>query len=106
MTLPENPQYYRLRWPDAEVPAEAPLWLHYEISQMADAVLRTVEVFEDGRVTRNSIEIEQRHGDHCPSLIDTSLSDGFEGLDLEEMLPSVFEDLWGRGVDTPIWFVR
>jgi len=83
-----------------------PAWLHYEVSEVADAVIRTIEVFADGRITRNSIEIEQRHGDHCPSLIDVSLSEGFDGLELQTMSREGFEALWQQGVDTPVWFVR
>jgi hypothetical protein len=102
----DDPIFYRARWPDSEVPADSPLWLHYEVSRSADAVLRTVDVFEDGRVNRNSIEIEQRNGDDCPSLIDCSLIEGFADVDLEEMPRAAFEALWKRGVDTPFWFVR
>jgi hypothetical protein len=98
-------EYFRARWPDAEVPPEEPLWLHYEIDSGADAVLRTVDVFADGRITRNSIELEQRHGDDCPSLIDCSLDEGFAGANLERIAREEFENLWEKGVDTPFWFV-
>ena len=97
--------YYRAHWPGADAPADSPLWLHYEISKFADAVLRTVEVFENGRIARNSIELEQRNGDHCPSLIDCSLNEAFDGLEIEEMTRADFEALWERGADTPFWFV-
>ncbi|HEX4846749.1 MAG TPA: hypothetical protein VFV30_01275 [Novosphingobium sp.] len=96
--------YYRQRWPDAEVPADAPVWLHFEVSPSADAVLRTVEVFGNGSITRNSLAIEQRNGDHCPSLIDCSLAEGFEGMALEPIVAAAFEALWEQGVDAPFWF--
>jgi hypothetical protein len=67
----------RARWPDAEVSPDAPTWLHYELDDEADAVVRTVEVFASGAVHRNSLEIEQRGGRPCPSLIDCSLAEGF-----------------------------
>jgi len=80
------------------------LWLHYEISKSADAVLRTIEIFEDGRITRNSIDLAQRNGNHCPSLIDCSLNEGFEGVEMEAMNRAEFEVLWATGADTPVWF--
>ncbi|QIG81590.1 hypothetical protein [Stakelama tenebrarum] len=76
----------------------------YEIDRSADAVLRTIEIFEDGRITRNSIDLEQRNGYHCPSLIDCSLNEGFDGVGVEAMPHDEFEALWAKGVDTPVWF--
>lgn len=98
--------YFRGRWPDAEVPSGEPLWLHYEIDFGADAVLRSVNVFADGSVTRNSVELEQRHAAACPSLIDCSLAESFARAKLEEITREEFEALWEKGVDTPFWFVR
>lgn len=96
--------YYCARWPEADVPADSPIWMHYEIDRSADAVLRTIEIFEDGRVTRNGIDLEQRNGDHCPSLIDCSLSEGFDGVEMKPMSHAEFEALWAKGVDKPVWF--
>ena len=62
--------YYRGRWPDVEVPEGEPLWLLYEVDREAGAVPRTVEIFPDGRIARNSVALERRYGDDCPSLID------------------------------------
>jgi len=98
--------YYRGRWPEELVPDGEPIWLFYEIARLADSVLRTVGVFADGRVARNSVELEQRHGDKCPSLIDCSLEDLFDGGKLEEISREQFEEWWTKGTDTPIWFVR
>jgi hypothetical protein len=98
--------YYRGRWPEEQVPDGEPLWLFYEVDRVAGVVLRTVEVFPDGRIARNSVELEQQHGDECPSLIDCSLEDFFADADLDEMPREQFEDLWTKGVDTPVWFVR
>jgi hypothetical protein len=78
--------------------------LLYEVDRAADAVLRTVEVFADGRVARNSIALEERHGDKCRSLIGTSL-DGLLPW-VEEITCEQFEEWWTKGVDTPFWFVR
>jgi hypothetical protein len=99
-------EYLRMRWPDPIVPEGEPEWLLYEISRGQDAVLRSVDLYADGRITRNSIEIEQRHGDHCPSLIDQSLDEGFGGVDLIPIERAEFEKLWALGIDKPFWFTR
>jgi hypothetical protein len=101
-----NIKHVRTRWPDPEVPAGSPEWLLYELDQRADAVTRTVEFFRDGAITRNSIEIEERRGKPCPSLIDVSLAEGFTGVDLEPITSEEFEGAWARGKDTPFWDVR
>jgi len=101
-----TPRHARARWPDPEIPGGSPEWLLYEFDDDADAVIRTVEIFPDGRVTRNSIEIEERNGVACPSLIDCSLTDGFAGVALEEVEPSDFQRAWDAGADTPFWNVR
>lgn len=106
MKSSELPIYFRLPWPEDEVPADEPSWLYYEIDKDNDAVRRSIEVFPDGRITRNSIEIEERDGRPYPSLIDTSLDDGFGDGEPLAMTEAEFEDLWQRGVDTPFWNVR
>jgi len=98
--------YYRGRWPEEPIPDGEPIWLFYEVDKLADAVLRTVHVFADGRVARNSVVLEQRHGDQCPSLIDCSLGDLFDGGKLEEISREQFEEWWTKGIDVPVWFVR
>jgi hypothetical protein len=98
--------YYRGRWPEEPVPDGEPTWLFYEVDKLADAVLRTVDVFADGRVARNSVTLEQRYGDKCPSLIDCSLEDLFASGKLEETSREQFEEWWTKGMDTPFWFVR
>jgi hypothetical protein len=80
--------------------------MYYEVDEARDAVCRSVEVFPDGRIERNSIEIEERSGGDCPSLIDVSLHEGFEGTEPQEMSQDDFEKLWLNGVDTPFWNVR
>lgn len=99
-------RHVRARWPDREVPAGSPEWLLYELDQRADAVTRTVELFPDGAITRNSKEIEERTGTPCPSLIDVSLAEGFDGVDLEPITIDEFEQAWAKGADTPFWNVR
>lgn len=86
------------------MPDGEPLWFLYEVDEQADAVLRNVEVFPDGRITRNSIEIEQRKGHRCRSLIDCSLADGFSDAKKQVIAAAKFEAFWRRGVETPWWF--
>jgi hypothetical protein len=99
-------RHVRARWPEPVVPQGEPEWLLYELDEQADAVTRSVYLFSDGSVTRNSIAIEQRYGDPWPSLIDTSLAEGFSGVEFDELSASEFENAWSRGVDTPFWNVR
>lgn len=102
----ELPTYFRLPWPESEVPAGEPSWLCYEIDKENDAVRRSIEVFPDGHITRNSIEIEERGGRPCPSLIDTSLDEGWGDETPLPMTKDEFEELWRQGIDTPFWNVR
>lgn len=95
----------RARWPDQEVPAGSPIWLLYELDDDADAVVRSVEIFPDGLIARNSIEIETREGRSCPSLIGCSLAEGFAGVNFDPISRDEFEDLWTKGRDTPFWNV-
>jgi hypothetical protein len=64
-----------------------------------------VYLFPDGAVARNSIEIEQRDGRPCLSLIDCSLAEGFNGVEFGEISPDEFNELWTKGTDKPFWNV-
>ena len=99
-------RHVRAHWPEPKVPKGAPEWLLYELDEQADVVTRSVHLFPDGMATRDSIEIEQRNGEPCPSLIDTSLAEGFAGVEFDELSAEEFEQVWSRGVDTPFWNVR
>jgi len=96
-------RHIRAHWPEANVPQGEPTWLLYELDEQADAVVRSAHVYADGSVTRNSIEIEERGGSACPSLIDCSLAVGFGGVDAEEITPEEFEATWASGEDKPFW---
>lgn len=98
--------YYCGRWPEEPVPDGEPTWLFYEVDIEADAVLRTADVFADGQVARNSVALEERHGDKCSSLIDCSLECLFADGKLQEISHEQFEECWTKGVDTPFWFPR
>lgn len=97
-------EYLKGRWPDEEVPAGSPEWFLYEVDRKADAVLRSVEIFCDNSIARNSIWIEQRSGQVCESLLDMPLDEAFENAPLEAITPQEFEKYWERGIDTPFWF--
>jgi len=88
------------------VPPGEPLWLLYELDWQTDAVLRTVNIFPDGSITRNSIALEQRNGDVCPSLIDHSVHVMFENAPVEAITEIEFETSWAKGTDKPFWFDR
>lgn len=99
-------RHVRMRWPEPKVPEGEPLWLLYEIDDLAGAVTRSVDLFADGTATRNSIEIEKLHGQPCLSLIGTSLAEGFSGIDLEEIPSEDFTSAWTRATDKPFWNAR
>lgn len=101
----QNLRHVRARWPDREVPAGSPEWLLYELDEKADAVTRTVELFQNGFIARNSIEIEESGGVPCPSLIDVSLAEGFDGIELDPITRDEFDQAWADGKDTPFWNV-
>lgn len=97
-------RHIRLRWPDDVVPQGEPEWLLYELDDEADRVTRSVELFADGRIDRNSVEIEERNGDSCPSLWDVSIPEGLEGLTPSEISASEFEEVWRKGIDAAFWY--
>lgn len=99
-------RHVRARWPDHVIPPGEPEWLLYEFDEQADKVLRTVDVFPDGTRQRNSIEIEERDGRSCPSLIGDSIKVSFSGVQFEELAQDAFEAAWIGAEDTPFWNVR
>jgi hypothetical protein len=95
---------YRARWSDPDVPPGEPTWLYYEVDTAAVVVLRTVDVFADGRIKRDSIALEERKGDRCSSLVDCSFIETMRSIPLDLIADIEFEKLWQRGTDTPFWF--
>ena len=95
---------FRARWPEADVPPYEPVWLYYEVDTAADLVLRTIHVYADGRIERDSVAIEQRKGDHCPTLVDGPFMRFVHEAWLDPIPSSTFGALWERGTDTPFWF--
>jgi hypothetical protein len=85
------------------LPAGEPEWLLYELDEAADQVTRSIQMFPGGKVDRNSIEIEERNGDSCPSLWGVSIIEGLEGLSPSEISASEFEEAWRTGIDAPVW---
>jgi len=74
------------------------------VDTVADVVLRTVEVFADGRIERDSIALEERKGDKCPSLVEGPFMETVRNVPLD-LIPAVeFEERWEGGTDTPFWF--
>ena len=99
-------KHVRAGWPEPDVPEGEPLWLLHELNERADAATRSIEVFADATLTRNSIAIEERNGKACPSLSDTALAAGFAGVEFEEISVEEFERTWAKGEDASFWNVR
>jgi hypothetical protein len=106
MPDPRHTTYYRARWPEQMVPPGEPTWFHYEVDTQEDVVSRSVDLFDDGRKERNSIEVEERDGSSCPSLVDGSFVELTRSVALQEISRADFEALWLRGEDTPFWNPR
>ncbi|WP_298964959.1 hypothetical protein [uncultured Methylobacterium sp.] len=103
MTGPEACRYYSAEGPADEAP-DLPLRSFYEIDHADDAVTRAVDILPDGRVIRDSLALERRNGDDCPSLIDTPLAEFLADAPLVEIDRAAFEAEWARGEDQPFWF--
>jgi hypothetical protein len=97
-------EHYRGRWPDPDVPADEPTWSYYEVDVVADVVVRTVDVFADDRIERDSIALEERKGDRCPSLVENPFMETVRSVPLDPITPDEFEEVWQQGKDTPFWF--
>jgi len=106
-TADQSLTYFRGRWPDDPVPEGEPLWLLYEVDMATDNVLRTVDLFPEGRIESNSIEIDQPDTGHFKSLIDISFIEllrSEESQALKEITKEEFERLYAEGIDKPFWF--
>ena len=91
--------HFRGRWPEKEIPPEEPVWLHYEVDVVRDAVLRSVELFADGRSERNSVELEARNGFPCVSIVHGPFMKVVAASGLEPIDAKDFEELWRRSSD-------
>jgi hypothetical protein len=96
-------RYFRGQWPDPIVPAGEPPEFFYEVEIGNDVVLRSVEIFDDRTIARNSLEIERRCGFSLTSLVDQPFMPVVEASSLEEVTSEMFEDLWSKGIDTLFW---
>jgi hypothetical protein len=104
MSSPRRLSYYRLPWPEKVIPDGAPRMFFYEVDVEADLVLRWVEIFPDGRIERNSVELEQANGDTSPSLFEHPWSERDADIEIHEIQVDDFEGEWTEGKDTPCWF--
>jgi len=102
--MADSIENYRGRCPDADVPAGEPTWSYYEVDVIADVVVRTVDVFADGRTERDSIALEQRKRDSCPSLVEGPFMETVRSVPLDRITADEFEEVWRQGTDTPFWF--
>jgi hypothetical protein len=86
------------------VPAGEPTWSYYEVDVVADVVMRTIDVFADGRIERDSIALEERNGDSCPSLVEGPFMETVRSVPLDLITAGEFNGVWQQGTDTPFWF--
>ena len=93
--------YFQAPWPEPPVPEGEPVRFFYEVDEAADNVLRSVELYVDGSLQRNSLELEARDGWPCISLWHGSFAELSAGVPLEPLLASGFEEHWQRAIDTP-----
>lgn len=96
-------KYYRARWPDEQVPPGEPTWMLYEVHLDKDNVLRDVEIFDNGAIARNSVEIEARDGSRFETLWDCSFLEVLGEVPFTEITQEEFESHWIQGQDTPFW---
>lgn len=92
--------YYRLPWPDAVVPPESPLEMLYEVQD--EDVLKTVEIFADGRSERDSVESQAAVWGEFPSLIDvpwSEMKNDVPDLQAHSIGADEFERLWSSAAD-------
>ena len=92
--------YFEAPWPGTPVPEGEPVRFFYEVDEAADNVLRSVELYADGSLQRNSLQLEARDGWPCVSLWHGSFAELSVGIPLEPLLSSAFEEHWQRAVDT------
>lgn len=71
---------------------------------MRDVVLRAIDVFADSRIERNSLALEERKGDICPSLVEGPFMETVRSVPLDLIPAAAFEERWQRGTDKPFWF--
>jgi hypothetical protein len=96
-------RHYQCPYPDEQIPPDMPIRFFYEVDVDADNVLRSVEIFADGSIARNSLEIEARHGQRWMSLSDGPFIENLEDIGLSACSADEFENAWANGKDTPFW---
>lgn len=94
--------YFRGHWPDDIIPNGAPKWLLYEVDTLSDCVLRTVEIYSDGRLFRNNLELEARFGGEFTSLVEGAFMELTSDWNLEVLGKSEFETLYAKSTDQPL----
>jgi hypothetical protein len=94
--------YIQVPWPENPVPEGEPVWLFYEVDEAQDNVLRSVERFADGRLVRNSTDLETRDGWPCVSLFHGSFRELTVEVPLQPFSGPEFEALWKYAQDKPL----
>lgn len=91
--------YHKGRWPDPAIPDGEPEWLLYETDATTDCVLRTVDIFPDGKAVRNWLANEGRHGPPVASLVEGDFLANVGEWRLMEIDGPAFEALWQSAAD-------
>lgn len=103
--------YFKLPWPEEPVPDDCPDWLYCEVEKDRDVVTRTVEVFADGRVIRNSIALAARDGlDVRPPEYQSlvygpflTVEEDYAGVPADaEISVAEFDEAWNVAIDKPL----
>ena len=94
-------EYYRFLWPEEVIPDDAPKFLLYAVDIETDCVLRTVDIYPDGRLERNNFELEARYGGQFVSLVEGSFKELTADLDFDIIDELEFNSLYAKSADKP-----
>ena len=97
-----NLKYYRGLWPEEVIPDGEPKLLLYAVDIETDCVLRTVDIYPDGRLERNNFELEARNGGKFTSLVKGSFRELMADWEFDLIEALEFESLYEKSIDKPL----
>ena len=95
-------EYYRGRWPEEVTPDGEPELLLYAVDIETDCVLKTVDIYPDGRLERNNFELVARYGGEFTSLVEGSFKELTSDWDLDVIEEFEFVCLYEKSTDKPL----